>query len=293
MKYQTAIHAPTLRVGVSFMLLAVSATLVASDKPRFESSPRLEAVTIDGRFDDWPGNLEPFADKPLSVQFQNDGEFLYMRLAASDPATRMQILRQGLTVWFDPGGGTKKHLGIRYPVVDHAQYPDSQGRSGGGGYGGYGGRNRGGDRDNPNAGNSGKEPSPTERVDILGPGKDDAREMTRDHLPGIDVALRTEQGILQYELKVPLNKTTDHPMAIEAQTGKPVGFGFDTPKSQAQSTNYGRGGGMGGYGGGGMGGHRGGTGGHGGGMGRGGGGQHESEGPKPLNGWGTVSLTRQ
>jgi len=292
MKYQTAVQAPTLRVGVPLMLLAISATLVASDKPRFESSPRLEAVTIDGKFDDWPGNLEPFADKPLSLQFQNDGEFLYMRLSASDPATRMEILRQGLTVWFDPGGGTKKHFGIRYPVVDRAQYAGSQGT--GGGYGGHGGRNRGsgdrppGDPDNPSA-----ESSPTERVDILGPGKDDAREMTRDHLPGIDVALRTEQGILQYELKVPLAKSSDHPMAIEAHSGKPVGFGFDSPKGQ-QAMNYGRGGGMGGYGGGGMGGHGGGMGGHGGGMGRGGGGgQRGYEAPKPLNGWGIVSLARE
>jgi hypothetical protein len=288
MKYQTVV------LG---MLLAVSATLVASDKPRFESSPRLEPVSIDGKFDDWPGNLEPFADKPLSVQFQNDGDFLYMRFAASDPATRMQILRQGLTVWFDPAGGTKKHFGIRYPVIDHGQYGDSQGRGGGGGgYGGYGGRSHGGgDRDNPSGGNpedpSSSAPSATERVDILGPGKDDAREMTRDHLPGIDVALRTEQGILQYELKVPLTKTTEHPMAVEAQSGKPVGFGFDTPKPQQQAANYGRGGGMGGYGGGGMGGH--GGGGHGGGgMGRGGGGgQHGQEAPKPLTGWGVVSLT--
>jgi len=282
MKYQTVV------LG---MLLAVSATLVASDKPRFESSPRLEAVTVDGKFDDWPGNLEPFADKPLSLQFQNDGEFLYLRLAASDPATRLEILRQGLTVWFDPGGGTKKHFGIRYPVVDRAQYAGGQGT---GGYGGYGGRSHGGsDRPSGGEGDSpSAEPSPTERVDILGPGKDDAREMTRDHLPGIDVALRTEQGILQYELKVPLAKTTDHPMAIEAQAGKPVGFGFETPKPQQQSTNYGRGGGMGGFGGGGMGGHGGGMGGHGGGMGRGGGGgQHGGEPPKSLNGWGLVSLT--
>ena len=287
MKYQTVV------LG---MLLAVSATLVASDKPRFESSPRLEPVSIDGKFDDWPGNLEPFADKPLSVQFQNDGDFLYMRFAASDPATRMQILRQGLTVWFDPGGGTKKHFGIRYPVIDKAQYPDSgQGGRGGGGSGGYGGHRGGsqpGQEGTPESAPA--EPSRTERVDILGPGKDDAREMTRDHLPGIDVALRTEQGILQYELKVPLAKTADHPMAIEAQAGKPVGFGFDTPKSQ-QSANYGRSGGMGGYGGGGMGGRGGGMGGHGGGMGGhgggGGGGQRGSEAPKPLGGWGIVSLT--
>lgn len=283
MKYQTAV------LG---MLLAVSATLVASDKPRFESSPRLEAVTIDARFDDWPGNLEPFADKPLSLQFQNDGDYLYLRFSASDPATRMQILRQGLTVWFDPGGGTKKHFGIRYPVIDHAQYDSGQGRTGGGGgYGGHRGGS-GGSGTPPEGGGSSAEPEPsrTERVDILGPGKDDAREMTRDHLPGIDVALRTEQGVLQYELKVPLAKSSDHPMAIEAQTGKPVGFGFETPKAQQQSTNYGRGGGMGGYGGG-MGGHGGGRGG--GGHGGGGGGQRGAEAPKPLNGWGLVSLARQ
>jgi len=283
MKYQTALFG---------MLLAVGATLVASDKPRFESSPRLEAVTIDGKFDDWPGNLEPFADKPLSLQFQNDGEYLYMRLAASDNATRIQILRQGLTVWFDPGGGTKKHFGIRYPVIDKAQYPDSgQGGRGGGGYGGHRGGSQPGHEGTPES--EPAEPSRTERVDILGPGKDDAREMTRDHLPGIDVALRTEQGILQYELKVPLARTEDHPMAIEAQAGKPVGFGFDAPKSQQQSGNYGRGGGMGGYGGG-MGGRGGGMGGHGGGMGgHGGGGQRGSEAPKPLGGWGTISLARQ
>jgi hypothetical protein len=288
MRFQTAF---------TCVLVASAATLLASDKPRFESIARLEPVTIDGKFEDWPGNLEPFADKPLSLQFQNDGEFLYLRFAASDPATRMQILRQGLTVWFDPAGGTKKHFGIRYPVVDHAQYDSgrSGGYGGGGGYGGYGGGHRGGA--DPNGGTSegtpSAEPSPTERVDVLGPDKNDAREMTRDHLQGIDVALRTVDGVLQYELKVPLAKSTDHPNAIEAQAGKPIGFGFETPKASQPQQSFGRGGGMGGYGGGGMGGH-GGTGGHGGGgMGRGGGQPHESQASKPLNGWGIVSLTSE
>jgi hypothetical protein len=291
MRFQTAF---------TCVLVVSAATLIASDKPRFESGRRLEPITIDGRFEDWPGNLEPFGDKPLSVQFENDGEFLYLRFSASDPATRMQILRQGLTVWFDPAGGTKKHFGIRYPVVDHAQYDSGSGRSGGyggGGYGGYGGGggHRGGGDPNhpeggtPEAGSPG--PSPTERVDIFGPGKDDAREMTRDHLPGIDVALRTVDGVLQYELKVPLAKSSDHPNAIEAQAGKPIGFGFETPKASQSPASFGRGGGMGGYGGG-MGGHGGMGGRGGGGMGRGGGGQsHGSETPKPLNGWGIVSLT--
>lgn len=290
------------QTAITCVLLSAAATLIASDKPKFESSPVTEPVTIDGKFEDWPGNLEPFADKPLALQFQNDGDYLYLRLSASDQATRMQILRQGLTVWFDPGGGTKKHLGIRYPVIDHPQYGSGQQGGyggGGGGYGGYGGGHRGGSGgasggDQPpdsGGGSSASEPSPTERVDVLGPGKDDAHEFTRDHLPGIEVALRTEQGVLQYELKVPLVKTTDHPDAIEAASGKPVGFGFETPKPQQASMNQGgRGGGMGGYGG--MGGRGGGMGGRGGGMGHGGGGgQHGEAAAKALNGWGTVSLT--
>jgi hypothetical protein len=289
MKSQTAIVC---------VLLSAAATLIASDKPKFESSPVTERVTIDGKFEDWPGNLEPFADKPIGLQFQNDGDYLYLRLSASDQATRMQILRQGLTVWFDPGGGTKKHFGIRYPVVDHAQYDSGQpgGSGGGGGYGGYGGGHRGGSGGTsggdqpPDSGSAASEPSPTERVDVLGPGKDDAHEFTRDHLPGIEVALRTEQGVLQYELKVPLAKTSDHPNAIEAVAGKPVGFGFEAPKPAQSSFNQGgRGGGMGGYGGGG--GRGGGMGGRGGGMGHGGGGGQHGEAAKPLNGWGTVSLT--
>jgi hypothetical protein len=283
------------------VLLSAAATLIASDKPKFESSPRTEPINIDGKFEDWPGNLEPFADRPIAVQFQNDGEFLYMRLSASDPATRAEILRQGLTVWFDPAGGTKKHFGVRYPVIDHAQYDSGQGRTGGyggGGYGGYGGHSgsggSGGSGTTPPEGggsSAGTEPSPTERVDILGPGKDDAREMTRDHLQGIEVALRTDQGVLQYELKVPLAKNSDHPNAIES-TAKPIGFGFEAPKPQQSSSSQGGrggGGGMGGYGGGGMGGRGGGM--HGGmGRGGGGGGQH-GEAAKPLNGWGLVSLT--
>ena len=44
---------------------------------------------------------------PVSVAAVNDGQFLYLVLSVSDPATRMQILRQGLILWFDPKGADK------------------------------------------------------------------------------------------------------------------------------------------------------------------------------------------
>jgi hypothetical protein len=265
--------------------LCFCASIVASERPHFQSQLRDDAITVDGRYDDWYGNLQPFEAAPVAVQFLNDKDYLYMRLTASATPERTEILRWGFTVWFDPAGGTKKHFGVRYPVVEHGAGGDEEGRRGG--YGG-GGR-RGGER-SPE-GEAAREPSPSDRLDVLGPGKDDARMLTRDHAPGIDVAIRSEQGTLQYELKVPLVKTADHPYAIEAVAGKPIGFGLEAGKRPEQSFRGGPGGG--GFGGGGMGGRGGSMGGRGGGMGGhggGGGGREGHEAPKPLKDWGVVTM---
>jgi hypothetical protein len=263
-------------------------TAGAPQRPAFTSQLRDGAISIDGRYEDWYGHLDPFESAPVAVQFLNDGEYLYMRMTASSTPERMQIVRQGFTVWFDPSGGTKKHFGVRYPVVEHGSGPEGDPR---GGYGGYGGGRRGGSREGDREGSP--EPSPGDRIDVLGPGKDDARMLTRDHAQGVDVAIRTEQGTLQYELKVPLVKSADHPYAIEAVTGKAVGFGLEVQKPQQHSFGMGGPGGGFGGGGGGMGGHGGGMGGRGGGGGGGGmrgGGGRDGEAAKPLKGWGLVTI---
>ena len=101
----------------------------------------------------------------------------------------------------------------------------------------------------------------------------------RDHLQGLDVAFRTEQGSLEYELKVPLARSSDHPYAIETQPGKTIGIGFETGKLSEHvgegRSGGGRGGGMGG---------RHGPGGGGGGEGRG------FQPPKPIKVWTTVTV---
>jgi len=262
---------------------AFSALTAASVKATFESQPRDAAISVDGRYDDWYGHLQPFEAAPVAVQFLNDGEYLYMRMTASSTPERMQIVRQGLVVWFDPAGGTKKQFGVRYPIVEHGSGPDGDPR---GGYGGRrGGAREGAEREMP-------EPSPSDRIDVLGPGKDDARMLTRDHAQGVDVAIRSEQGTLQYELKVPLVKSADHPYAIGAVAGKPIGFGLETGKPEQRS--FGTGGSGGGFGGGGMGGRGGGMGGHGGGgMHGGGGGRSGGEAAKPMKGWALVTIAPQ
>jgi hypothetical protein len=243
-------------------------TVSAAERPHFDSQRRDSAIIVDGKYDDWYGHLEPFGSEPVAIQFLNDSEFLYVRLTASDAATRTQIVRQGMTIWFDPGGGTRKKLGIKYPVVE-----------------GGGGRGRRGE------GEPGDQAAPADRVDIMGPGKDDARSLTRDHLPGVDVAIRAEQGMLQYELKVPLARTADRPYAVEAAPGATIGVGLETDKVQQRAFGEGRGGGFGGGGGGmpgggrgrgGMGGRRGGD--------RGGEDQRGFQPPKPWKSWATVTI---
>src|SRR5260221_5507986 len=132
----------------------------------------------------------------------------------------MQIMRMGLTLWFDSAGGTKKKYGIRYPVVERGE--DRGGRDGGGGSGGGRGRRGGGGQPSDDA------PAPADRVDILGPGKDDARSLTRDHLSCVDVAIRAEQGTLQYELKMTLARRADHTYAIYAAPGQTIVVSIDT-----------------------------------------------------------------
>jgi hypothetical protein len=176
-----------------------------------------------------------------------------------------------MTVWFDPSGGTKKKFGITYPVVEAG--------------GGFGGRGRRGESQQPDA------PEPGDRVDILGPGKDDARSLTRDHLSGVEVAIREEEGTLHYELKVPLAHAADHPYAIDTAPGQTIGVGLETGKRQQPSSRAGRGGGFGGGGmGGGGRGRGGGMGGGGGRSGRGGGvSQRDAQPPKPLKAWAIVT----
>lgn len=257
------------RVVVCVLILSPVPVWVA-ERPHLASQPRDGAIAADGRFDDWSGSLQPLGSDPVAIQAVNDGEFLYLRLTASEGATRMQIMRQGMTVWFDPAGGTKKKFGIRYPVSE-ARDP------------GDGGMRRGRPADDDAA--------PADRVDIVGPGKDDARSLTRDHLSGVEVAVRTEEGVLHYELKVPLTRTSDHPYAIDAQPGSTIGLGLETAKMRQRSFGEGRGGGFGGGGmggrGGGMGGRGGGRGGHGG---EGGGERGGFQPPKPLKTWATLSI---
>jgi hypothetical protein len=275
--------------GAGTLLVAAFAVSLAAEKRMtLESQWPEKAVVVDGDDGEWPGPLMQISEKPpIVASVQNDNNFLYLVLAASDQATRMQILRQGLVVWFDPAGGTKKEFGIKYPIG--GGYPMRGGRGGSGGHGDPGGYNGGsgsGDPGDPQSSDRPRPPrpeAPPNRLEVMGAKKDDVRSFTADQVPGIAVKLGEVEGSAVYELKVPLAGSVEFPYAIGAKAGTAIGLTIETPKLEMPSEGRGGYGGGGGGFGGGMGGRGGGGGGRGGGMGGPGGGGHgEMERPKDI-----------
>jgi uncharacterized membrane protein YgcG len=275
---------------ITIVLIALGAAGLAARSKRAstDSHWRTTDITVDGVPTDWAGPLVPFNDQPVSIAAANDREFLFLILTTSEASARMQIMRQGLVVWFDPGGGDKKHFGIKFPV---GGAPEGA-RGGHRAFGSAPPQGQSTDDDHPQPPPDAQN-EPPNRLEIFGPGKDDARSFTADKAPGIEVKVGQAEGLLTYELKVPLEANDAHPYALNAKPGSAIGVGLETPKTEMTegrgrgSGGYGGGGrGGGGFGGGGMGGHHGGGG--------GGGGQRGAyQRPNPLHGWMTVQLAAQ
>jgi hypothetical protein len=274
---------------VPLIVLILASAIAARDKrARIDSRWPDPPIAIDGSSAEWPGPLTRFNEQPLSMGAANDGEFLYLVVTASDRTTRFQILRRGLIVWFDAAGGDKKRFGIKFPIGAGLTEEDLRGR-----------RGRGepppDEREPPSK--EGREQGPPDRT-IEPPNrlevylsKDDARSFTADKAPGIEVKLGQAEGVLTYELKVPIESGESHPYAINAKAGAAIGVGLEMPKLEMPEGRGRDEGGVRGPGAGGMGGRGiGGIGGMGGGGRRGGDERGGFEQPKPISGWVTVQL---
>ena len=249
------------RVITALAALSLVVSLEARDtRAHVDSAWITSPVTVDGSPIDWAGRLAPFNDQPLSMAAANDNNALYVVLTASDPAVRRQILRQGLIVWFDGGGKDKKQFGVKFPIGVGLSDED------------LGGRRRGGPPDSARpgreAGDRAQAPpvEPPNRLEVLGAKKEDARSYTADQAPGIAVKVGQAEGLLTYELRVPLASAASQPYAVAAKPGQTISVGLEMPKLEMPD-GRGREGGRGG-----------------------GGGMERPEQAKPLSGWVEVKL---
>jgi hypothetical protein len=218
-------------------------------------------ISIDGRSDDWVGALDNIPDAMVQVGFFNDQQNLYVSLVAENKPLRDAIKKSGLTVWFDPKGGDKKVLGIKYPLG----MPTLARAKG-----------------SPDKGGTDQQAAPSDAasgeagasLEIIHPDQEShqtRQKMAIADLKGVEIAASDESGLFVYELKIPLQSNDSHLFAMNTQAGKTIGIGFEVLKSSSggtgnQSSDRMPGGGMPGGGGmgGGMGGRGGGMGGRGG-----------------------------
>ncbi len=278
-----------LLVGV-FLFSSMAFFYGCSSTIELSSAWRNNEIAIDGNDSDWK-NSTAFLDKAkVAVGIRNDDDYLYLCLLSWDRQTEMQIVGLGLTVWFDPEGDNDKIFGIHFPLgMQGAGQPSFP----------QGGQPNQQGQPDQQAIRQMTESSQQE-LEIVGPGKKDVQRISQLQVPGIKVRLGMPGEFVVYELKVPLRRTTDHPYAVNVDTGKTISVGFETTESNREMMPQGmEGGGRGGVGGGARGGPGGGGGG-GGGMppgGRGGGGPPSGGGgtargerPEPLKLWLKVQL---
>ena len=180
---------------------------------QIESRPPEHQVLIDGKADDWAGRLFVVEGQKVSLGFLNDQECLYICLRTDDGGMQRQLLRLGLTVWFDPGGGRKKALGIKYPVglssreqrMWRGEEPEETG-------------------------------APTEfggnltDVEIYRPGSSEPESLDIAEVEGIEIKAATAGKSFVYELKVPLAQSGRDFIGVGAPAGATVGVGFETGK---------------------------------------------------------------
>lgn len=215
--------------------------LFSCGKSEWNSRWRTQDLTVDGNRQDWEGALVPADKEKMAVGLMNDGDDLFACLVVDDREVQASIMRRGLIVWFDATGKKDKTFGIHFPLSRFSLGPPVLPRSG------------------PEEPQRDFGSLPTE-MEILGPGKDDRQRLPLDQARGIDLNINRDNGVLIYEIRIPLRHGADRPYAIGANPGDKIGIGLETPefdrKEMRERMRSGMGGGRpgGGFGGGGRGG---------------------------------------
>ncbi len=215
----------TLFILLSFLAAGCSSIVTFET----ESRPLDHGIIIDGKADDWTGNIYTVEGERLSLGLYNDRDDLYVCLIANDPSSMSRIMDQGLTIWFDPSGGRKKALGIKYPA-GRAMAPAWDKESGRKpGDGAERPATAPADRRNGDGSVAPPEDMPREMEVVTADGREN-RKLLIDEVPGLELRVLASYTSVVYELKIPLRQSAEHAIAVGIDPGKALGLGFETGK---------------------------------------------------------------
>ena len=173
-------------------------------------------IVIDGKDNDWGDTMFYIPDAQLTAGIRNDSSNMYIILKSTDRRQAFQIMGLGMTVWFDPSGGTSEKFGIHFPL-------GHQGREGA-----QRNENDNSQDETQNQDRDLVNMMPNE-FEILGANENGPVRLSIADAKGIELQMERGTNGLIYELKVPLHKSPDHPYAINAD-GKNVGVEFEGGK---------------------------------------------------------------
>jgi hypothetical protein len=172
------------------------------------------SIVVDGDPADWTGALSYVAKDQLFVGFVNDREDLFICLTKETGEKRPEAALAGLTVWFDPRGGSKKTLGIRLARTEGR--PDGEpGR-------------RPGQKPERQAKEEPADQEPTGDIEILGPNGDVLRRLSPQEAAeeGLEVKSGISGGSFVLEVSIPLIPSDRHHYVVAAGPDGIVGVGF-------------------------------------------------------------------
>jgi hypothetical protein len=161
-------------------------------------------VVIDGSASEWNGRLTPIKDAGVSLGIRNDADNLYLCMLMPEEQFRRQMMLQGLTVLFETQDG--RRLGVQYPVglmhQDRAMMPM--------------------DRDMGPEDRDRLFDMALRELEIRGSEPDDRTVFSTLQTPGFKVKIGRADGMVAYELEMPLAATKSNPYAIGAGPGASV-----------------------------------------------------------------------
>lgn len=212
-----------------FELLFVSSIVFigCAGSQEISSLPADKEITIDGNQSDWQ-QLTNIDNENIAFGFRNDSENLYICMITNDKAKIMKIIRGGLDVWLEPENSENK-IGIRYPEKpDPAEMMNQSPKI---------------EKQPPGMQNqNGQRPPEMSEEKNFDPGlmnelskqKDlyvlngDEKVVKSYPIDGETFKLKMNfnNGVLCYELKVPLGKSLSYPNGLITNTGTSVNIEF-------------------------------------------------------------------
>lgn len=207
------VSSPHIRARLVALVVAAGVflpTLVpVSADVTIAASWRSEDGLVDGSIDEW-ARLERVESGP-AVAVQNDATSLYLAVASNDPVVREQ-LATGVIVWIDGTGRRRQAFGIRLDGLVRRSLPGA------------------------NPGTTAASAIAEERVlnpldefDLLGPARLQRRLIDNPADVGMAAASGVTDGMVVYELRVPLERAGTAPHAIGAKPGTTIAVGLETP----------------------------------------------------------------